>query len=92
VSDVRGRLDDEGRAIVLNGSRIVLGTLSAEAADEAPEGATVDRVMREGPSTFRPNVGVAEMARFMDQHDLQTSIVTTSDGVLVGLVHRSDLA
>jgi rhodanese-related sulfurtransferase len=92
AAGVSARLSGDARAIVLNDARIVMGVLSSRAAAEADPGASVESVMREGPSTFRPNVGVAEMSAFMDEHDLKTSIVTTADGALVGLVHRSDLS
>jgi len=46
--------------------------------------------MRPGPSTFRPYVSLHEMAHFMEEHDLESSPVTTSDGKLVGLLYRAD--
>jgi len=46
--------------------------------------------MRSGPSTFRPNVTVEEMVRFMGERDISTALVTTSEGRLVGLFRRSD--
>src|SRR5919197_56123 len=38
----------------------------------------------------RPHVPIAEMARFMVDHDLDSSPITTSDGRLVGLLRRQD--
>jgi len=46
--------------------------------------------MRPGPSTFRPNVAIAEMAEFMAKHDLPNAPVTTSAGELIGLLVRED--
>jgi predicted transcriptional regulator len=46
--------------------------------------------MRPGPSTFRPNVPIQEMAEYMIDHDLVSSPITTSDGRLVGLLLRDD--
>jgi CBS domain-containing protein len=46
--------------------------------------------MRPGPSTFRPHVPIAEMAKRMVEHDTESSPVTTSDGRLVGLLLRAD--
>ena len=46
--------------------------------------------MRPGPSTFRPFVSIEEMARFMIEHALESSPITTSDGRLVGLLRRDD--
>jgi CBS domain-containing protein len=50
----------------------------------------VERVMRPGPSTFRPDVDIREMAHFMGEHDLPSAPVTTSDGRLVGVLLRED--
>ena len=47
--------------------------------------------MRPGPSTFRPHVGVTEMAKYMSEHDLETSPITTSDGRLIGILVRDDV-
>ena len=51
----------------------------------------VERVMRPGPSTYRPFVSVAEMRRIMIDRNLESSPVTTSDGRLVGLVRKQDV-
>jgi predicted transcriptional regulator len=50
----------------------------------------VEQAMRPGPSTFRPFVSIEEMAKFMAEHNLQNSPITTSDGRLVGLLIRED--
>jgi Mg/Co/Ni transporter MgtE len=46
--------------------------------------------MRPGPSTFRPLVPIAEMARYMTEHDLPTVPITTADGRLIGVLRRED--
>jgi CBS domain-containing protein len=46
--------------------------------------------MRPGPSTFRPNVAVEEMVRFMAERGISAAVVTTSDGRLVGMFLRED--
>lgn len=51
---------------------------------------TVEEAMRPGPSTFRPNVPISEMAHYMTEHDLISAPITTSDGKLVGLLLRDD--
>ena len=74
---------------MVNDERVVLGLLrSKELAQDS--GLTIEKAMRPGPSTFRPFVAIAEMARFMTEHDLDSSPITTSDGRLVGLLLRSD--
>ncbi|HXF57177.1 MAG TPA: CBS domain-containing protein, partial [Actinomycetota bacterium] len=75
--------------VVVNEERVVLGLLRAGEL-EAPAERTVEEVMRPGPSTFRPNVPIGEMAEFMRRHDLPSAPVTTSAGRLVGLLFRED--
>ena len=75
--------------VVVNAERVVLGLLRAREL-EADEGLRVEQAMRPGPSTFRPHVAIVEMARFMADHDLESSPITTSDGRLVGLLYRRD--
>jgi predicted transcriptional regulator len=75
--------------VVVNDDRVVLGLLR-EAQLEGDSDEPAERVMRPGPSTFRPHVSIGEMAHFMVEHDLQSSPVTTSDGRLVGLLRRED--
>ena len=76
--------------VVVSMERVVLGLLRAEQLQADPR-LLVNRVMRPGPSTYRPFVSVAEMRRIMSDRDLASSPVTTSDGRLVGLVRRQDV-
>lgn len=75
--------------IVVKDGAIVLGRLFASELDAASDD-SVARVMRSGPSTFRPNVTVPEMVGFMDDRGISTALVTTSEGRLVGLFRRTD--
>ncbi len=78
-------------AVVVNEQNIVLGLLrKKELAGDA--GQLIEQAMRPGPSTFRPYVAIAEMARFMTEHNLDSSPITTSDGRLVGLLLKDDAA
>lgn len=52
---------------------------------------SIEAAMRAGPSTFRPFVSIEYMAKFMVEHELDSSPVTTSDGRLVGLLMRQDV-
>ena len=78
-----------GACVVVNRERVVLGLLRAKELEADPE-RPVEQAMRPGPSTFRPNVAIAEMARYMTDHKLVSSPITTSDGRLVGLLLRRD--
>jgi predicted transcriptional regulator len=75
--------------VVVNDERVVLGLLRSKELDKDPD-LSIEEAMRPGPSTFRPFVAVAETARFMTEHDLDSSPITTSDGRLVGLLLRVD--
>jgi len=75
--------------VVVNDERVVLGLLR-EAQLDRDGGEPIERVMRPGPSTFRPHVPIVEMARFMVAHDLPTSPITSSDGRLIGVLRRED--
>lgn len=92
LGDVRDRVMVAGwdACVVVSTGRVVLGLLRAEQLQADPE-MIVDRVMRPGPSTYRPFVSVAEMRRIMSDRDMASSPVTTSDGRLVGLVRRQDV-
>ena len=92
LGDVRDRVRAAGwnACVVTSDDRVVLGLLRAKELESDPE-LPVERVMRPGPSTFRPFVSVGEMAKTMTERNLENSPVTTSDGRLVGLVRREDV-
>jgi len=92
VGDVARRVRADGwdTCIVVNDRDVVLGRLFPSEL-EATGAAVVEKVMRSGPSTFRPNVTVEEMIRFMDDRGISTALVTTSEGRLVGLLRRTDV-
>jgi deazaflavin-dependent oxidoreductase (nitroreductase family) len=75
--------------VVVNDERVVMGLLRADQLAGDPMH-SVEHAMRPGPSTFRPNVAITEMAEYMARHNLESSPVTTSDGRLVGLLVRTD--
>jgi CBS domain-containing protein len=91
LRDVRARVRAAGwdACVVVNEARIVLGLLRAEQLGRQ-EDLTAEAVMRPGPSTFRPNVPIAEMAAVLAEHDLPNAPVTTSGGTLIGLLVRAD--
>jgi CBS domain-containing protein len=92
LGDVRDRAAAAGwdACVVVSRDRVVLGLLRASELEADPV-LRVERVMRPGPSTYRPFVSVEEMRRIMTDRDLVSSPVTTSDGRLVGLVRRIDV-
>ena len=76
--------------VVVNDERVVLGLLRADELRKGDE-ERVERVMRPGPSTFRPHVSIDDINKFMLAHDLPNCPITTSDGRLVGLIRREDV-
>jgi Mg/Co/Ni transporter MgtE len=86
VGDVDG---SRGVAVVVDGSRVVLGLLRAKEL-HGNANARVEDMMVCGPSTFRPDVPIEEMADYMTKHDLESSPITTSDGRLLGVLFRDD--
>ena len=74
---------------VVNDERVVFGLLRAKELDGDPA-VRIEEVMRPGPSTFRPHVGIAQMAEFMVDHDLESSPITSADGRLIGILLRDD--
>jgi CBS domain-containing protein len=93
VAVVRERVSEGGWevCVVVNEERIVLGLLRNEELDAGGDEG-VEQVMRPGPSTFRPHVGIEEIAEFMIHHDRPNVPITTSDGRLVGILLRTDAA
>jgi predicted transcriptional regulator len=91
VGEVRDRTQALGWnvCVVINEARVVLGVLR-EGQLTAQVDELAERAMRPGPSTFRPNVDIREMAHFMAEHDLASAPVTTPEGRLVGMLMRED--
>jgi CBS domain-containing protein len=92
LGDVLDRVRADGRetCVVVNEQGIVLGVLrkNALAGDPARR---VDELMLPGPKTFRPDVTLEELLKFMREHEIKTnSLVTTSEGRLLGIISRAD--
>jgi CBS domain-containing protein len=75
--------------VVVNEEWVVLGQLREKELSSDPE-ASAEEVMRNGPTTFRPNEPLVKMAKRMRERGARTVLVTTSDGRLVGLLYRED--
>jgi CBS domain-containing protein len=92
VGAVRERVRSAGwtSAIVVNAPRVVLGVLEGGALGGDPA-MTVEAAMEPGPVTFRPNASVEETAAWMDRKGVDSVLVTSSDGTLIGVVRREDL-
>jgi Mg/Co/Ni transporter MgtE len=91
IGEVRERVRDAGwdACVVVNEERVVFGLLRDRELNQGTD-EPVERLMRHGPSTFRPNVSIEEMAGYMTEHDLASSPITSSDGRLIGLLRKDD--
>jgi rhodanese-related sulfurtransferase/CBS domain-containing protein len=75
---------------VLNEHRVLLGQISTEQLESRADG-TAEEIMTAGPTTFRPNAEFQKVCDFFKTHKPEVVWVTTSDGELVGLLHREDV-
>ena len=91
LGDVRDRLQAAGEksCIVVNDQHVVLGRVRGEALDGDGE-QTVDTVMEAGPTTVRPSEPLDALIIRMQQRRAGSIIVSTADGVLVGVLRRED--
>jgi Mg/Co/Ni transporter MgtE len=93
IGEVRNRVRDSDGApvVVVDENRVVLGLVEPEALKGDP-GVPIEQVMKPDPVSFRPNVRVGETPQYFKQHKVQHTLVTTSDGVLVGLLRLEQTA
>jgi predicted transcriptional regulator len=84
VGDVRDRVGDEP-LIVVDADRVVLGLVSLDVLTGEPA-TPVEHVMDPAPVTFRPNLRAGDVPDYFKKQGVRHAIVTTSDGVLVGLI------
>jgi len=92
VSEVRERVEPSPYrfALVTAPGGVVLGRLRSSVLEGDPE-AAVDDVMEAGPSTVRADTSAEALAKRLEERDLKFAIVTTPEGVLLGIVRRADL-
>jgi Mg/Co/Ni transporter MgtE len=86
----RVRASPYGFAFVVSAGGLVLGRLR-RAALEGDPGATAEQVMEPGPRTVRADTAPAELLQRLASQDLRTAVLTTPEGVLLGIVRRADL-
>jgi rhodanese-related sulfurtransferase len=79
-----------GVVLVVGDDDVVLGAIRPD--EVPPDGdATALDVAQPGPTSVRPSITVDELARSMDEAGEQHVVVSTLDGVLIGIVERADL-
>jgi CBS domain-containing protein len=91
LGDVRDRLRAAGKTscIVVNDQREVLGRVRGESLDGDGE-QTVEAVMEAGPTTVRPSEPLDALIGRMQKRRVESIVVSTADGVLIGVLHRGD--
>ena len=92
LARVKERVEEAGwdMAVAVSDEGIILGLLQKEQL-AAPSDRTVEQVMQAGPSAWRPNLAVDRMVRHAIRFQLPHLMVSTSEGVLVGVLRRSDM-
>lgn len=91
VGAVRNRVREGGWdvCVVVDEQRVVLGLVQAEELG-MDQDASVEDVMQPGPVTFRPNLGLGQMPEYVTKQRIPRALVTTPDGVLIGLLRIED--
>ena len=91
LGDVREglRLAAKTSCVVVNDQRVVLGRIRGESLGGDPE-QTVEAVMEAGPTTIRPSEPLDTLIERMRKRRTGSIVVSTADGVLVGVLRRED--
>jgi rhodanese-related sulfurtransferase/CBS domain-containing protein len=91
VGVVRERVEATGwhACVVMDEQDVVLGLLERSALESDPD-RFVEDVMEHGPSTSRPHEPLAELREYFQKEDASVAVISTSDGILIGLLRRED--
>ena len=92
VGEVNDRLHGLGWSVcvVVNDARVVLGFLG-EKELFAEQHTPVEQIMQCAPRTYRLNAPLEKVLDYMQQYQVDSVLVTTSGGELIGLLGRQDL-
>ncbi|MHB8467808.1 MAG: CBS domain-containing protein [Acidimicrobiales bacterium] len=86
VADVVASVAQTGAGwVVVNDVGVVLGRLRADQVDRGE--ATVEEAMEPGPTTVRADADLAQTIERMRGRHVTSLIVSTPEGVLLGVVH-----
>jgi CBS domain-containing protein len=90
VTDVAARLElgGDGICVVVNDADVVLGRLRFDHIDPAVTG-PVEDVMEPGPVTVRADAPLGETIERMKDRRAASLIISTPDGVLLGVLRRA---
>lgn len=92
LADVRERVRKAGwdACIVVHDGDVVLGRLSRAVLASDADG-SAEEAMTPGPTTVRPSIGTDALIERMRERNVQSYVVTTPDGRLVGLVRLNEI-
>jgi Mg/Co/Ni transporter MgtE len=92
LGTIRPRVEHAGfdTCAVIAPDRTLLGVLRSQALQGSTD-QTAEELMQPVPSTFRPNVTLEEMAGYLRDHELSSTLVTNSEGQLLGIAYREDV-
>ena len=85
----RVQASDHCVCVVTNDEGVLLGRLGERALLTNPE-ALVEEVMESGPTTTRPDDPLEVITERLQGRQVDSILVTTSDGRLVGILYRED--
>jgi hypothetical protein len=77
-------------ALVVSAKRCVLGRLRASVLEHCDPGSTAEEMMEPGPSTVRFSIELGALVERLHARDFNFAVVTTPEGILVGIVRRSE--
>lgn len=86
VGQVAEMLERSKSVLIINSERVVLGRIRANQLEGAPEGAVAESLMRPGPVTVRPLEPLEPLLHRMKHANVTEMVVTSSEGVLLGVV------
>lgn len=93
IGDLDGRDDiaEWGQCVVTDEEGIVHGLLSLADIERSPDTAEVDEVMDLAPPTRRPDTSPAKMLDRLTEKQVESVLITTSRGRLLGVLFLEDL-
>ena len=92
ISDVVSRVREAGKeaCIVTTDRAVVLGRIRIDRLDGYAE-SIAEEVMESGPTTTRADTTLESIVERLEARDVDSILVATSDGRLVGTLYRSDV-
>lgn len=91
VADLVETVEEAGSVLVVNAEGVVLGRIRQRQIEEAALGAVAEQAMRPGPVTVRPLEPLDPLIERMARAGVSEMVVTSSEGVLLGVVRPHHL-